>query len=174
MPSLSGTVYIGSSASKKEDKVEGGLLSKNENIKLNELEKRAQMVIFEAQSLRPLFSKYKDKITICLNRVTITKGSLFSGEEYPMSIENITGARVYRRMMFGTLEIDTFGVVKPDPITNMRINDARLARRYILALIECKKANIDLNSLDLSELRTKLKNIGMVRFTTAINEYHKL
>ena len=175
MPSISGTVYVGARSSRSLKKSKGDILQKKEEIeKLNELERRASMVLFEAQSQRPLLSKYRDKVTICLNRITITRGGKYSGEEYPMPIESITSARVFRRFWYATLEIDTFGVVKPEPIHDMRVEDARLARRYILALIECKKASIDLSGLELEEIRDKLKNIGMVRYTSYEKKYHEL
>jgi len=158
MPSNSGTVYVGNNSSNNFKSERGTTFPKKELEKLNELEKKARIILFEAQSQRPMFSKYRDEITICLNRVTITRGGKYSGDEYPMPIENITSARVFRRFRFATLEIDTFGIVKPDPIGNMKVDDARLARRYILALIECKKANIDLSGMKVESIREKLKH----------------
>jgi len=142
--------------------------------KLDELERRANMILFEARSQKPMLSRYRDEITICLNRVTITRGGKRAGEEHPMPIENITSARVYRRFRLATLDIDTFGVQKPDPVVAMKVDEARLARRYILALIECKKANIDLTGLDIERVRKKLKNIGMVRYSSYDEKYHEL
>lgn len=175
MPSKSGTVFITNKSSKDFSEEDGSVSRKNEGMdKLDELERRASMILFQTRSLRPLFSKYRDEITICLNRVTVSRGGKYSSEEYPMPIENITSARVYRRFRLATLDIDTFGIVKPDPITAMKVDDARLARRYILALIECKKANIDLSGLDIEKIKEKLKNIGMVRFSTQEDKYHEL
>lgn len=175
MPSNTGTVYIGSSK-KASNKVSGRNFFPPQKgpSTLDELERRAKMIIFEAESSRPLFSKYKNKITICLNRVTITHGNMFDTEEYPMAIENITGARVFRHLMSASLDIDTFGVMKPAPLKHMRVNQARLARRYILALIECKKSNVDLSGIGLEEIRERLKNLGMVRYTSYEKKYHEL
>jgi hypothetical protein len=73
-----------------------------------------------------------------------------------------------------TLSIDTFGISKPDPIKNLRVDEARLARRYILALVECKKSKIDISGMELDELKAKLKNIGIVQYTTEEKGYHNL
>lgn len=175
MPSSSGTVFVNKKSLEDFKKSERDLLRKKGEIeKLDELERRASMILFEAQSQRPLFSKYRDEITVCLNRVTITRGGKYSGDEYPIPIENLTSARVFTRFWFATLEIETFGMDKPDPIYNMKVDDARLARRYILALIECRKANIDLSGMKVEEIREKLKSIGMVRYTTYKKKYHEL
>lgn len=175
MPASTGTVYIGQKASIKTKKAKGGLLQKKELSKLEELEQRAELIIFEVVSRSPLFSfKKGDVVTICPNRVTVTKNAAFASEEYPMAIENITGASVYKHWGNASLSIETFGVPKPDPIKNLNANDARLARRYILALIECKKANIDLSGLELEDLQEKLKKIGMVRFSTDSDTYHRI
>ena len=90
-----------------------------------------------------------------------------------MPIENITNARIYTHFLSASLIIETFGIPKPEPIRNMKIDDARLVRRYILALIECKKANLDISDFGLDEIREKLKEIGMVRYTSG-KGYHNL
>jgi len=171
MPIKLGTVY-----SSKHKKVKSGTpsVSNSELEKLNELEKSARKIIFEAESVAPWgFFKGKDKITICTNRIAITRQTWSSNEERPIAIENIVAASVYRHMRYASLSIDTFGIPKPEPITRMRIKDARLARRYMLALVECKKAGIDLTKIDLPELRERLKNLGAVRFT-GDEGYHKI
>ncbi len=150
MPLHSGGVY--EAASEKVDK----------DNELDLLVEKSRKIIFETKSVFP-FELFPDKITICPNRVTITRNSLFSKFEYPIQIENITGARIYRTVFFATLYIDTFGIAAPDPIRFLKIDDARIARRYLLALIECKKANIDLSKYEIDELREKLKKIGKVR-----------
>ena len=175
MPSNSGTVYVDNKSSENFKRGGSGSLRKNEEMaKLDELEERASMILFEAKSQRPLFSPYRDEITICLNRVTITRGGKYSGDEYPIPIVNLMSARVFRGFWYATLEIETFEIEKPDPIRYLKVDDARLARRFILALIECNKANIDLSGLKVEEIREKLKNIGMVRYTTPEKKYHEL
>lgn len=163
MPHKTGTVYIDDDTSESPQEVEGSLSENSSTSELDDLEKKASTFIFEAQSKRPFLSRNRDRISIYLNRVTITKGDKYTGAEYPMSIENITGARIYKRFFYASLEIDTFGVVKPDFLDYLNPDEARLARRYILALIECKKTGIDLSGLPLDQLREKLKKIGMVR-----------
>ena len=170
MSPKSGTVYIKhrkdlpASHSKEESK---------EN-KLEEMTKRAGWIIFDISSRPGFITPYRNKITICTNRATITKRSMFSVEEYPMPIENITNARIYTHFLSASLIIETFGIPKPEPLNKLKVNDARLARRYILALIECRKANIDLFSFDLEELRSRLKSLGIVQYTTEKKRYHEL
>lgn len=91
-----------------------------------------------------------------------------------MPIENITNASVFTHFGRASIIIETFGIPKPEPLANMRISEARLARRYILALIECKKSNIDISGLNFNELKDRLSEIGMVRYTTKDKDYHKL
>jgi hypothetical protein len=132
---------------------------------LDTLAKWSKFVIFEAGSIFP-FKFFPDRITICPNRITITYRGLFSREEFPIPIENLTGARVYRNLFFASLIIETFRYDRPAPLQYLKIHDARLARRYILALVECRKNGIDLTKHDISTIRDKLKEIGMVRERT--------
>lgn len=178
MPSNSGTIYLNQQKKKSVSfrQQKGLLVKKKESETLDRLVKRASLIIFEAASVLPPISSFKNKITICCNRVTITYNGIFTRDEYPMPIENVTGARIFRDFMFASLYIDTFGIVKPEPLKYLKITDARLARRYILALIECKKANIDLPIENVVKLRQALKNIGMVRLsaTDDRSKYHNI
>lgn len=172
MSSKTGTIYIHSDQN-EEDEASDILLPKKTE-KLDELAKRAGMIIYEVSYLRSFLFPYRDTLTICPNRITITRKSLFSTEEYPMAIESVTNAKVYHHLFWGSLEIETFGIPKPESLDHLKIKDARLARRYILALVECKKNNIDLSGLDIERLREKLKEIGMVRFETGEKDYHNI
>lgn len=175
MPFKTGTVYIGNKRKRPEKAKSSSVPQENlKEIGIDELIKRANLIVYETTSKMPIILPYKNKITICPNRVTITYNTLLSMDEYPMPIESITGARVYRDFMYATLNIDTFGVQKPEPLRYLSVNDARLARRYILALIECKKANIQLPYSDINALREKLKSIGMVRYSSEQDDYHSI
>lgn len=161
MTHRTGTVYIDSPD--EEDQQKSQLDDDSDSAKLNDLAQRAGWIIFETSSGSSLLSPFRNKLTICPNRVTITKRGLFYRYEYPMPIENITNARVYTHFLSTTITIETFGIPTPDPIKSLGSSDARLARRYILALIECNKADIDLTGLNLDQLRDKLQSIGMVQ-----------
>jgi len=156
---LQGTVYIN-----VEDELQNYAPEKPpQESKLNHLVEKSQKVVFEAHSVFP-FTLFPNRISVCLNRVTITYQNLFAKEEFPLLIENITGARIFRSFLFSSLLIDTFGLKStPDPLKYLKHKDARFARRYILALIECKKSDVDLSVFSLEEIREKLKTIGMVR-----------
>ena len=130
--------------------------------KLLELAERAGKVIFETKSVYP-FELFPDKITICINRVTISYKKLFYFDERPLPIEFINTAHVTRGIYFASLSIETFGVEKPPPVSHLKIDDARLARRYILALVECKKSGVDFGGYPLEEIKRKLRSIGRVR-----------
>ncbi len=151
MPDLKGDVYV------KEDAV-----PRDSEDKLSMLAERANKIIFEAKSVFP-FELFPDKITICLNRVTITYKRPYYLDERPLPIEFINVAHVTRGIFFASLSIETFGVEKPAPISHLKIDEAREARRYILALIECKKNNVDFGQYSLDEIRKKLQSIGRVR-----------
>jgi len=129
---------------------------------LAQLEKRAGWIIFKTQSLFP-FDLFPDEITICPNRVTITRNALLVKDEYPLPIESINGARIYRSLFFASLTLETFGYKNPGPINNLSIKNARLARRYILGLVECNKNKIDISNYSLTKFRKRLNNIGMVQ-----------
>ena len=129
---------------------------------LDKLMERAGVIVFRARTVFP-FTIFPNEITITLNRVVVVMRGLMFQDEYPMPFEAITGARVVRTFYTAALHIETFGVAKPPPIEFLSVNEARLARRYILALVECKKNNIDLAKYPIEELKEKLKEIGMVR-----------
>ncbi len=143
MPSTAKTVYSG------EDKLEA-------------LAKLSKEVLFEAKSVFP-FELYPDKITISTNRITIIYSNPFSKDERPIPIEFINTAHVTRGIFFASLSIETFGVEKPNPINHLKIDDARKARRYILALVECKKNGVNFANYDIKEIKQKLLSIGKVR-----------
>ncbi len=148
MSGLHGTVYVGA----KND--EGG--------RLDSLAKEAETIIFEAKSTFP-FDFTPNKITICTNRVTITAKKILSSEEYPLPIANITNARITESPLFATLIIETFGVQAPPPLRYLKKTKAHKARRYLLALIQCKKDSVDLSGYTLRELKEKLQKIGKVQ-----------
>jgi hypothetical protein len=130
--------------------------------KLQDLAREARSIIFETKTVFP-FDLFPNTLTICPNRITITDHGFLYSDEYPLPIEVITGARLYKTLLFASLTIETFGYRKPPPLKYLRVDHARLARRYILALIECYRQNIDLSHYHPTELRLLLKEIGMVR-----------
>lgn len=136
-------------------------VSKEED-KLSALARLSNTVLFEAKSVYP-FEIYPDKITICINRITVTYNTPFVKDERPIPIEFINTAHVTRGFFFSTLSIETFGVEKPNPIEHLKQNEARTARRYILALVECKKNQIDFRGYEIGEIKKKLLEIGKVR-----------
>ena len=130
--------------------------------KLQDLAREARSVIFETKTVFP-FDLFPNTLTICPNRVTITDHGFLYSNEYPIPIEVITGARLYKTLFFASLTIETFGYCKPPALKYLKTHHARLARRYILALIECHHQNINLSHYHPAELRLLLKEIGMVR-----------
>lgn len=130
--------------------------------KLSVLADLSHEVLFEAKSVYP-YELWPDKITICLNRITITYKKPFSVDERPIPIEYLNTAHVTKGLFFASLSIETFGVEKPNPIHHLKIDDARIARRYILGLIECKKNGINFADYEMGEIKQKLQEIGKVR-----------
>lgn len=130
--------------------------------KLSVLADLSHQVLFEAKSVYP-YELWPDKITICLNRITITYKKPFSVDERPIPIEYLNTAHVTKGLLFASLSIETFGVEKPNPIYHLRIDDARTARRYILGLIECKKNGVNFGDYKISEIKEKLQDIGKVK-----------
>lgn len=130
--------------------------------KLSVLADLSHEVLFEAKSVYP-YELWPDKITICLNRITITYKKPFSVDERPIPIEYLNTAHVTKGLFFASLSIETFGVERPNPIHHLKIDDARIARRYILGLIECKKNGINFADYEMGEIKQKLQDIGKVR-----------
>ncbi|MEK7168579.1 MAG: hypothetical protein AAB778_01035 [Patescibacteria group bacterium] len=130
--------------------------------KLSVLADLSHEVLFEAKSVYP-YELWPDKITICLNRITITYKKPFSVDERPIPIEYLNTAHVTKGLFFASLSIETFGVERPNPIHHLKIDDARTARRYILGLIECKKNGINFADYEMGEIKQKLQEIGKVR-----------
>lgn len=130
--------------------------------KLSVLADLSHQVLFEAKSVYP-YELWPDKITICLNRITITYKKPFSVDERPIPIEYLNTAHVTRGMFFASLSIETFGVEKPNPIHHLKIDEARTARRYILGLIECKKNGVNFGDYEIEEIKEKLQDLGKVR-----------
>ena len=130
--------------------------------KLSSLVKLANEVLFETKS-SSLFELFPDKITICINRITVSYNTPFIKDERPIPIEFINTAHVTRGILSSTLSIETFGVEKPNPIKNLKHDDARIARRFILALVECKKSGVDFRGYPIEEIKEKLLSIGKVR-----------
>ncbi len=130
--------------------------------KLSALADLSHQVLFEAKSVYP-YELWPDKITICLNRITITYKKPFSVDERPIPIEYLNTAHVTRGVFFASLSIETFGVEKPNPIRHLKIDEARTARRYILGLIECKKNGVNFGDYEIEEIKEKLQDLGKVR-----------
>ena len=130
---------------------------------LDRMVEKSGKIIYKTSSVYT-FDLRPSAITICPDKITVTHRQFLLREEYPLLIESVTGSRIGVGWFFATLYIDTFGVKDPPPPINfLKKHDARVARRYILALIECKKSNIDLNKYSVEELRDKLLKIGRVR-----------
>ena len=130
--------------------------------KLSSLVKLANEVLFETKS-SSLFELFPDKITICINRITVSYNTPFIKDERPIPIEFINTAHVTKGILSSALSIETFGVEKPNPIRNLKHDDARIARRFILALVECKKNGVDFRGYPIEEIKEKLLSIGRVR-----------
>ena len=163
MSKKSGTVYMYQDTRLQDNP--SVLLKKEDDPRrgLDELVKKSRYVIFEVRAVFP-FDLFPNSVTICFDKVIFNYKGFGTYDEFPILIENITGARVTRTFFFSSLSIETFGFkANPEPIKYLKHKDARLARRYILALIECKKAGINIESYDIDEVREKLKEVGMVR-----------
>jgi hypothetical protein len=164
MTKKSGTVYIHQEFSKKKPENLTKVLSKKtKKTGLNNLVEQSKQIIFEARSIFP-FDLFPNRITICLDKIIINYRDLFGRDQYALLLENVVGARITHSPFFASLHIETFGIKdSPTPISYLKSLDARLARRYILALLECKKAEIDLAGYDIEYIRDKLKKLGKVR-----------
>ncbi len=139
-----------------------GLVYKDlKDLEIEELKEEAATIIFSARSFLP-FYPFRSRITITPTRVNITIPNLFTKEEYPIPIDNISAARVFQSIFFASLMLETFRYDTPPPVKFLRKRDAILARRYIQGLVDCKKNSVNITEYPLSELKEKLLSIGKV------------
>ena len=155
------SIIFNSEAKAKAFSKAGGKSSLKKS-KIDQMVDTANIVLYETSSRFP-FELSPTKLIICPNRITISNMGHFSNDEYPMAIESITNARIHFDFFFAGLSIDTFGIDKPPVIKYLKRSDARIARRYILALIECKKNGVSLLGLTKNQIKQKLQEIGRVR-----------
>ena len=125
------------------------------------LSAESDFVIFQTKSAIP-FNPFPSTVVVTPTRITITIPNLFTREEYPVPIDFIAGARVFHSLLFSSLMLETFRYDTPPPVRFLKHKDAALARRYILALVDCWRNNVDISQYPQEQLIEKLLAIGKV------------
>lgn len=154
-----GTVYIETSVPKEAEQREVGEVIKEVD-KLNKIVSESNHVIYELSSFFP-FQIFPDKIIIDENKVTFARKELFFKRVYSIMYEDILTVRVNHGIIFSAIEfkVKRFGK-NIRPITHLSHAEASLAKKYIVGLIEAKKAKIDMSKLTVDQIRAKLEEIG--------------
>ena len=149
----SGTVFINKKNLSKKRKVEK---------ELDSLVKTVKYQLHEAKGVFP-FDFFPDSVIVDLNKVTIINRFLFSKNAYPVLIEDIKTVNDFHGILFSSLTFEVSGFeTNPAPVKWLWQKDAQKVRRYILAIKEARKRNIDLEALKHSEIKEKLEEIGKV------------
>ena len=128
--------------------------------KLNSLLNKNQSIIFEAKAVFP-FDLFPDKLSVDVTRVTVTHNYILSSNVFPIPIETVNAVEAHFGILFASLRIEIQGFNQNPEIINFLWNsDARRAKRFILALIQCRIKGIDLSNLDSEKLKVTLEKIG--------------
>lgn len=125
------------------------------------LSQESDVVIYQTKGVFP-FALFPRKVIVTPTRVTIIVPNLLTKDEYPVPIDFIAGARVYRSVFFASLMLETFRYDTPPPVNFLTYRGAVNARKYILALVDCWRNNVDITKYSPDELRQKLLSIGKV------------
>ena len=154
-----GTVYIENSIPKEAEQREVGEVIKEVD-KLNKIVTESNHIIYELSSVFP-FQLFPDKVIIDENKITIARKELFFKRVYSIMYDDILTVRVNRGILFAAIEfkVKRFGK-NIRPITYLSPKDAAMAKKYIVALVEAKKAKIDMSKLSVDQIREKLEEIG--------------
>lgn len=151
-----GTVYINPEEPKTSPRVEAQVEIK----KLDKLASEANHVIYELSSVFP-FHLFPDRIIIDENKVTIVRKEILFKREFPILYKDILSVKLNQGIIFAALEFEVRRFTKnPRPIDYLWPNEALLAKKYIMGMVEAKRAKIDFSKLKTGEIRQKLEEIG--------------
>ena len=154
-----GTVYINKDSSEESQKREVNTVIKEVD-KLNNLIEKTNNIIFELSSSFP-FQLFPDKLVIDENKITIVRREFLFKRVFPIMYEDLLTVRINRSILFATLELEVKRMIKkPRPIEYLSPKQATLAKKYIMGIIEAKKANIDFSKLTAGQIRERLEEIG--------------
>lgn len=157
-----GTVYIRTETKKEAEQREVGEVI-NEFDKLGKLIDKTNAVIYETSSVFP-FQLFPDRLIVDENKVTLIRKELFFKRIVPIMYEDLLTVKVNRSFIFASIEFEVKRIsIKPRPISYLRPRDATLTKKYIMGLVEAKRAKIDLSKLTTKQIREKLEEIGSAR-----------
>lgn len=152
-----GTVYVNR---QEQNEAEPKTEAKKELKKLEELVEKTKDIIYETSSVFP-FRLFPDTVVVDENKVTLTRRDLFFKRTFPIMYEDIITVKVDRGILFAAMEFEIKRLdKKPRPITYLNPKEASTAKKYIMGLVEAKKAGINLSKLDTAQIRQKLEEIG--------------
>jgi len=74
---------------------------------------------------------------------------------------DIITIRVNRSFLFASIEFEVKRIYKkPSSISYLKPKEATKVKKYIMGLVEAKKAGIDLSKLTTQQIKDKLEEIG--------------
>ena len=141
--------------------------------KLNNLVKRSNRILFEADTVFPL-DLFPDTIRIDENKVDIIARQFLSTKHVlTIMIDSINTVTLSTGPIFATLNFEVNGFVtgyevKPGPIRHLWKRDAVKIRRIVLGLVAARNENIKLEEIPPAALRPKVEQIGKAKEFTHI------
>ena len=135
--------------------------AKKETAKLEKLADRAGSVIYELSSVFP-FQLFPDKIIIDENKITIVRKEIFFKRIIPIMHRDILSIKVNRGILFAAMEFEVRRFhPNPRPISYLRPAEAAQAQKYIMGLVEARRAKVDLTKVPIHKEREQLEEAGM-------------
>lgn len=146
----------------KEEAEEKEQKKEQSNAKFEGLLNKTGQILMQFQTSFP-FDLFPDRVTIDMNKVTISKREFFSSEIVTsIPAKEIKDISVSTAGFLATLTILTQSSPDPIVIEKIKKQDALRARRVLQALIMTEKENIQLTKVKTDNLVDKLETIGRV------------
>src|SRR5258706_784937 len=154
-----GTVYLNNETKKDTQQREVNAVIKEVD-KLGKLIDKTNNVIYELSSKFP-FQLFPDKVIIDENKITIIRKEFLFKRIFPIMYEDLLTVKVNRGILFAAMEFEVRRLFKkPRPIAYISPKAATIAKKYIMGLVEAKKANINMSKLTVEQIRERLEQIG--------------
>lgn len=129
--------------------------------KLDDLVRKSSRVLFKAESVFP-FDLFPDTIVIDETKVSIIYKSFFLTEiVHTILIKKIMDVRVESSLLFATLIFIPFvNFESPIEVRYLKKAAAHSARRLIQGIITCNENQIDMTTLSVEEIISKMNMLG--------------
>lgn len=153
---------LGQQEATKEETEESAQKQEQSTKKLEGMLDNAKDVLLQCTTVFP-FDLFPDRLTIDLNKVTLSKHEFFKSEIVTgILIKDIKEVNLSSAWFLATLTITAANEPEPISISYLQTNDALKARRILQGLMSALKEGIDLNKVKSDDLPEKLETLGKV------------